>query len=108
MQRTHPELDEKQLFMLAHRLRYEKPVSEPPSPSASRSSTPHHLSDNDDDDDDSEEENNELRSSMNNSQSERSFTRYFERAKSTDNVYKNLEIEDINRLKAMRPHENNN
>ena len=103
LQRTHPDLDEKQLFLLTSRLRYDKPASEPPSPSASRSSTPHHLSDNDESDDDSEEENKELKSSMNTSQSERSFTRYFERAKSTDNVYKNLDIEDINKLKAMRP-----
>lgn len=102
LQRTHPELDEKQLFLLANKLRLEKPASEPPSPSASRSSTPHHLSDNESSDSDEDEE--ELKNINNTSGgSERSLTRYFERTKSTDNVYKNLDMEDIKALKSIKP-----
>ena len=70
-------------------MRYGKPASEPPSPSASRSSTPHHLSDNDDDDDSDSDEDQELKR-IGSASSEKSFV--LERPKSTENLFKNMNI----------------
>lgn len=91
MQRVHPELDENKLILLSNKLRYDKPVSEPASPSASRSSTPRHFSDHDDSS--SEEEDEELKRLNSTSNSERSFM-IMERPKSTENMMKNMNIKD--------------
>jgi hypothetical protein len=91
LKRIHPELDEKTLFMLSNKIRYDKPVSEPPSPSASRSSTPHHFSEADDSESDSDED-EELKRINSTGNSEKSFNQFIERAKSTENVFKNLDI----------------
>lgn len=77
------------LYLKSNKLRYDKPVSEPPSPSASRSSTPHHFSDNEDESDDTDEE--EIKNINSTAISERSFN-VFERPKSTENLLRNLSI----------------
>ncbi len=79
------------IFFQLSKLRYDKPVSEPPSPTASRCSTPHHFSDDDDSEDTDIEHTNEF---GNNSQSEKSYSAFMERPKSTENVFKNMSIKD--------------
>lgn len=87
--KVNPELKES-LSYLNTKLRYDKPVSEPASPSMSRSSTPRHFSDNEDSSSEDDEELKRLNSTTN---SERSFT-YLDRPKSTDNLMKNLSLKD--------------
>jgi hypothetical protein len=77
----------------SNKLRYDKPVSEPPSPSASRSSTPHHFSDNEDSTDEDEDE--ELRRINSTTNSERSFST-IERPKSVEAMLKNLNVNYTN------------
>ena len=91
LQRVHPELDENKIILSSNKLRYDKPVSAPASPSASRSSTPRHFSDNDDTS--SDDENEELKRLNSTSNSERSFM-MMERPKSTENLIRNLNIKD--------------
>ncbi len=73
-------------------MRYDRPMSAPPSPTTSRSSTQHNFSEDDDDtESDSDRENKEV-ANINSSTSEKSFNQFLERAKSTENVFKNMNI----------------
>ncbi|RNA24605.1 glycogen [starch] synthase isoform X2 [Brachionus plicatilis] len=90
LQRVHPELDENKLILLSNKLRYEKPVSEPPSPSASRSSTPHHFTEHEDSSSDEDDE--EVRS-LNSGTSERQLL-IVNRSKSTENMLKDMNLKD--------------
>ncbi len=78
----------------SNKLRYDKPVSAPASPSVSRASTPHHFSD--DDDETESDEDTEVKSINSNglSQTERNINQFLERAKSTENVFKNMNIKN--------------
>jgi len=87
LKRTHPLLDESKII-ISNKLRYDKPVSAPPSPSASRSSTPHHFTS--DDDETESDEDSEIRHINKLSQTEQNLNQFLERSKSTDNVFKNM------------------
>lgn len=94
LKKTHPELDEMKII-LSQQLRYGKPMSEPPSPNTSRSSTPHQFTDDDDSTEESDLEENGGTSRLNSStHSERSLNQFLERAKSTENVFKNMSIKN--------------
>lgn len=118
LKRVHPELDEEKLFLnvilnvilkikkiflhiyhfkKSNKLRYGRPVSEPGSPSASRSSTPHLFSDDDDDDtetdDDGDSEIRRINSSSNNS--EKSFGEK-NTGKSVEQTLRDLQIKSSN------------
>lgn len=92
LKRTHPLLDETKLI-ISNKLRYDKPVSAPPSPSASRSSTPHNFSDYDDETE--SDEDNEVLTINSMSKPEQSIKKFLERAKSTENVFKNLTLNKV-------------
>ncbi len=84
-------------FKKSNKLRYGRPVSEPGSPSASRSSTPHLFSDDDDDDtetdDDGDSEIRRINSSSNNS--EKSFGGK-NTGKSVEQTLRDLQIKSSN------------
>ena len=90
LQRVHPELDENKLILLSNKLRYEKPVSEPASPSASRSSTPHHFTEHEES---SSDEDDEEVKSFNSSANDRQFL-IVNRTKSTENMLKDMNLKD--------------
>lgn len=85
----HPELDENKLILLSNKLRYEKPVSEPASPSASRSSTPHHFTEHEDSSSDEDDEEVKSLNSANNGR-----LLIVNRTKSTENMLKDMNLKD--------------
>lgn len=100
LKQTHPLLDETKI-LFSNKLRYNRPLSAPPSPSVSRSSTPACFNDDgDDDNDETESEDDEIKNitgAHSNSGSTSSFHQFMERTKSTENILKNLNLNEANK-----------
>lgn len=94
LKKTHPHLDENKII-ISNKLRYNRPLSAPPSPSVSRSSTPAHF-----DQDETESEDDEIKNINEGSNSVSSFKQFLERTKSTENMLQNLNLRDAPSNKA--------